>query len=67
MLSDVVEGLSEEPRKPAREKVAVRLSPAGIAEIDAIAEAENRSRSDMIRVLLIEAIELRRRRKAGGR
>lgn len=47
-----------------REKVAVRLSPAGIEEIDRLAQAEHRTRSDMIRVLLIEAIEARRRRRA---
>jgi len=44
-----------------REKVAVRLSPSGIAAIDKLAAAEHRTRSDMIRVLLIEAIERRRK------
>lgn len=47
-----------------REKVAVRLSPSGVAEVDRLAESEHRTRSDMIRVLLLEAIEARRR-KAG--
>ena len=46
-----------------REKVAVRLSSDGIAEVDRLAELEHRTRSDMIRVLLIEAIEARRRRR----
>jgi metal-responsive CopG/Arc/MetJ family transcriptional regulator len=46
----------------AREKVAVRLSPNGIAEVDRLAELEHRTRSEMIRVLLIEALEARRRK-----
>jgi len=46
-----------------REKVAVRLSPAGLQAIDTLAEAEHRTRSDMIRVLLIEAIAARRKAK----
>ena len=41
----------------------MRLSPAGLADIDALAEAEDRTRSDMIRVLLIEAVQARRERK----
>lgn len=45
-----------------REKVAVRLSAAGIEAIDTLAEIEHRTRSDMIRVLLIEAIDARRRK-----
>jgi hypothetical protein len=51
-------------KKPPREKVAVRLSPAGLAEVDQYAEAEHRTRSDMIRVLLIEALEARRKKAA---
>jgi metal-responsive CopG/Arc/MetJ family transcriptional regulator len=45
-----------------REKVAIRLSADGLAEVDRLAEAEHRTRSDMIRVLLIEAIAARRKR-----
>jgi metal-responsive CopG/Arc/MetJ family transcriptional regulator len=44
-----------------REKVAIRLSPDGLAEVDRLAEAEHRTRSDMIRVLLIEAVQARRK------
>jgi len=45
-----------------REKVAVRLSAGGLEAIDRLAEREHRTRSDMIRVLLIEAIEARRKK-----
>lgn len=48
--------------KLPREKVAIRLSPEGLAEVDRLAEVEHRTRSDMIRVLLIEALETRRRK-----
>lgn len=48
--------------KQPRERVGVRLSPAGLAEVDRLAEVEHRTRSDMIRVLLIEALETRRKR-----
>lgn len=44
-----------------RVKVAIRLSPDGLTEVDRLAEAEHRTRSDMIRVLLIEAVQARRR------
>lgn len=47
-----------------RQKVAVRLSPAGLAEVDEFAKAEHRTRSDMIRVLLIEAVLARRKKMA---
>lgn len=49
-------------KKPPREKVAVRLTPAGLGEVDRLAETEHRTRSDMIRVLLIEALEARRKK-----
>lgn len=42
-----------------RKMVAIRLSPAGLAEIDKIAEEEGRSRSDVIRRLLSEALAAR--------
>lgn len=58
-------------KRQARLTVAVRLSPAGIAEIDATAAAEDRTRSAMIRVLLREAIAARSQQaqtsKVGGR
>lgn len=41
--------------------MAIRLSPDGLTEVDRLAEAEHRTRSDMIRVLLIEAVQARRR------
>lgn len=44
-----------EPRQP----VNVRLSAAGLRSIDAIAEDEARSRSDVIRILLAYAIRNR--------
>ena len=47
-----------------RQKVAVRLSPGGLGAIDEMAEAEHRTRSDMIRVLLVEAVAARQK-KAG--
>lgn len=46
-----------------RLKVAVRLSPAGVAAVDELAAAEDRTRSDMVRVLLVEAINARRERQ----
>jgi hypothetical protein len=42
-----------------RTQIAVRLSTAGLARVDAIAATEERSRSDMIRKLLSEAIHAR--------
>ena len=46
----------------AREKVAIRLSPSDLAAIDEIAAVELRTRSDMIRVLVVEALAARRRK-----
>ena len=45
-----------------REQIAIRLSRAGLVEIDRIAEAEERTRSQVIRMLLREALTAR----AGG-
>lgn len=47
-----------ETRKP----VHVRLSAAGLTQLDALAEAEQRDRSAMIRVLLTEALAARARK-----
>lgn len=55
-LSDV----STQDRVP----VTVRLSVAGLAEIDRMAEAEERDRSSMIRILLKEAVAARQKRGA---
>lgn len=35
-----------------RTKVAVRLSPAALAQVDELAAADERTRSDMLRILL---------------
>ncbi|HEX5997150.1 MAG TPA: ribbon-helix-helix protein, CopG family [Jiangellales bacterium] len=48
---------------PKRSQVVVRLADAGLEQIDRYAEQEQRTRSDMIRVLLGEAIEVRRKRE----
>jgi hypothetical protein len=42
----------------------IRLKPESITQIDALAVVEHRNRSDMVRVLLIEAIEARQKRGA---
>lgn len=42
-----------------RQTVHVRLKPAAIEAIDKLAEKEMRTRSDMIRVLLAEAVQRR--------
>lgn len=44
-----------------RQTVHVRLKPAAIAEIDKLAKLDQRTRSDMIRVLLAEAVQRRQR------
>jgi hypothetical protein len=43
--------------------ITVRLSKAGLAEIDKMAEADERDRSSMIRLLLKEAVEARKGRR----
>lgn len=45
-----------------RVPVTVRLSPEGLAEIDKLAEADERDRSAMIRLLLREALAARQRK-----
>ena len=47
-----------------RVPVTVRLSMAGLTQIDHMAEAEERDRSAMIRILLREAIGARQKREA---
>lgn len=51
------------PTAEPRKNITVRLSPAGIAEIDAIAEAEQRTRGDMIRILLADGIKNYKRKR----
>lgn len=51
-LSDV----SKDSKRLPREKVAIRLTPSGLDQVDALAYAEERTRSDMIRILLREAL-----------
>lgn len=41
--------------------VNARVTEEGAAQIDAIAEAEDRSRSDVVRILLKEALDARAR------
>lgn len=53
-----------EPAKESRIPVNIRLRPAAVAEIDAIAAAEERSRSDMIRILLADGLKSYRRKRA---
>jgi predicted transcriptional regulator len=46
-------------KKEPREAVTVRLSPAGLAKVDELADVEDRTRSDMIRILVGEALAAR--------
>ena len=48
-----------EPRK----NISIRLRPATITEIDAIAEAEQRTRGDMIRILLADGLKSYKRKR----
>jgi predicted transcriptional regulator len=43
--------------------ISIRLRPATIVEIDAIAEAEQRTRGDMIRLLLADGLKSYKRRR----
>lgn len=54
-------GVAERKAAP-KSGLNIRLRPDSIALIDAMAEADKRTRSDMVRVLLIEAIEARQKR-----
>jgi hypothetical protein len=46
-----------------RETLHVRLSKGGIAEIDAVAATEQRTRSDMTRILIAEGLKVIKRRQ----
>lgn len=52
---------------PKRSQVVVRLSEAGLEQIDAYAVADGKTRSDVIRELLTEAIAARRKREGRAR
>lgn len=57
---------TEEPQvnksaQEARVLVSTRVSTAGLKEIDAIAKAEGRTRADVVRRLLSEAVAARKR------
>lgn len=41
----------------ARVKIDVRLSPAALAQVDQLAEEDERTRSDMLRILLRIGLE----------
>lgn len=49
------------PARSGRRTVGIRLSWAGVAELDRMAAAEGVDRSTLIRTLLAEAIQARRR------
>jgi metal-responsive CopG/Arc/MetJ family transcriptional regulator len=49
-----------EPRK----NITVRLRPSAVEEIDEIAKTEQRTRGDMIRILLADGIKQYRRKRA---
>lgn len=55
--------MTEPERRPPRIKRAIRLSQDGIDAIQEQADSEDRTWSDMARVLLGEAIEARRKRE----
>lgn len=45
--------------KPPRERVDLRIAPDGLEIVRALAEREERSLSDMLRVLVMEALNAR--------
>ena len=52
------------PQRARREKeLHIRVTPEGMAAIDALAGEDSRTRSDMARVLLSEAVEARRKKQ----
>ena len=46
-------------KKAPREAVTIRLNSGGLAKVDELAADEDRSRSDMIRILVAEALAAR--------
>lgn len=49
-----------------REQIAVRINRDDLAEVDRYAQAEHRTRSDMVRVLLLEAMAARRKKEGNA-
>jgi metal-responsive CopG/Arc/MetJ family transcriptional regulator len=45
------------PRQPRTERIIIRLTPDALAQIDQLAEKEQRTRSDMVRILLNRGLE----------
>lgn len=45
--------------RPPRVNVNIRLAPAAIAQVDKLADAEERTRSEMLRILLRDALASR--------
>lgn len=66
-MSDVAPKRPAKPNPNVRVQVALRLHPESLAKLDKMAEAEDRTRSDMLRVLLKEAFEARERKTKLGR
>lgn len=56
-----------EPKPAPRETIHVRLRPGAIAEIDAVAAIEQRTRSDMARILIAEGLKVVKRRQEMNR
>jgi ribbon-helix-helix CopG family protein len=57
-------------KDPVRVPVTIRMFEEGLAVVDRLAQAEDRTRSDMLRILVGEALEARglvapRKRSAG--
>ena len=50
-------------REAQRINVTVRLKPAAVGELEDIAKAEQRTRGDMIRILLADGIKQYRRKR----
>lgn len=56
----------EKPRRTKRDaSITIRVAPPAVDALDALADAEQRTRSDMARILLGEALAARQKR--GGR
>lgn len=56
-----------EAKPEPRQVLHVRFRPASIERIDAEAKRDRRNRSDMVRVLVLEALEAREAQRKGSR
>jgi hypothetical protein len=54
--------LAAEDMTEPRITTTIRLSPSGMAAIDQLANLEDRTRSQMVRILLAEALKARGKR-----